>query len=113
MSLPEDVRGRTLQGLISRWARNDSNAVGEWINHLTGAVRDEAITAFSTTVGSRDPAAALTWAMTVAEPAVRNATVERVVMSWSRRSPGDARAWIQNSALPDPEKSRLLSLPVR
>jgi len=112
-SLPDEVRGRTLEGVISRWARSDSNAVGQWINGLNGATRDEAVSAFSTTMVSRDPAAALTWAATVSDPTRRNATVDRVVSAWLRRSPDDAKAWIQNSTLPDPEKTRLLALPPR
>jgi hypothetical protein len=112
-TLPEDVRGRTLEGVISRWARNDSAAVGEWINGLNGSVRDDAVSAFSSAVAAKDPAAALTWATTVSDPTKRNTTVDRLVSGWMRRSPSDAKAWIQNSALPDPEKTRLLSLPTR
>ncbi|HZE58830.1 MAG TPA: hypothetical protein VE031_13325, partial [Chthoniobacterales bacterium] len=112
-TLPDDVRGRTLEGVIARWARNDSPAVGEWINGLNGAVRDEAVSAFSSILSARDPASALTWATTVSDPTRRNTTVDRLVTGWLRRSPADAKAWIQNSALPDPEKTRLLSLPAR
>ncbi|HEX8897749.1 MAG TPA: hypothetical protein VF751_03550 [Chthoniobacterales bacterium] len=109
-TLPDDVRDRTLQVVISRWARNDSRAVGEWINGLNGAVRDEAVGAFSWTLAPSDPAAALGWATTVSDPSRRNTTVERLVSGWMRRSPDAAKAWIQNSVLPDPEKTRLLTL---
>jgi len=112
-TLPDDVRGRTLEGVISRWARNDSRAVGEWINGLNGAVRDEAVGTFSSVVAAKDPAAALTWAATVSDPTKRSTTVDRLVSGWMRRSPNDAKAWIQNSTLPDPEKTRLLALPAR
>lgn len=112
-TLPDEVRGRTLEGVISRWARNDSAAVGEWINGLNGGVRDEAVSAFSATMAARDPATALTWATTVSDPARRTAAVDRLVSGWLRRNPNDAKTWIQNSALPDPEKTRLLSLPTR
>ena len=112
-TLPEDVRGRTLESVVSRWARNDSRAVGEWINGLNGAVRDEAVSAFSSSLGASDPAAAMTWATTVSDPNRRNTTVERVLSGWLRRSPNDAKTWIQNSTLPDEEKTRLLSLPTR
>jgi hypothetical protein len=112
-TLPDDVRGQTLQSVISRWARNDSPAVGEWINGLNGAVRDDAVSAFSSIVAGKDPATALSWATTVSDPAKRTTTVERLVTSWMRRSPNDAKTWIQNSTLPDPEKTRLLALPAR
>jgi len=112
-TLPDEVRDRTLQGVISRWARTDSRAVGEWINGLNGAVRDEAVGAFSSTLATNDPAVALTWATTVSDPTRRNTTIDRLVSGWMRRSPADAKTWIQNSALPEQEKTRLLSLPAR
>lgn len=112
-TLPDDMRGRTLEGVMSRWARTDSRAAGEWINGLNGPVREEAVSAFSSALGASDPAAALTWATTLSDPARRNSAVERVVTGWLRRSPGDAKTWIQNSGLPDEEKTRLLSLTAR
>jgi hypothetical protein len=112
-TLPDEVRSRTLESVISRWARNDSRAVGEWINGLNGAVRDEAVGAFSASLAVKDPATALTWATTVSDSTRRTATVDRLVSSWLRRNPNDAKAWIQNSTLPDTEKTRLLSLPSR
>jgi len=112
-TLPDELRDRTLQIVISRWARNDSHAVGEWINGLNGAIRDEAVSAFSSTLAPSDPATALTWAASVSDPTRRSATVDRLVSGWLRRSPNDAKAWVQNSALPDQEKTRLLSLPGR
>jgi hypothetical protein len=113
MTLPEDVRGRTLSGVMARWARNDSRGAGEWLNGLNGPVRDDAVSAYSSSLGGNDPATALTWATTVSDPTKRSATVERLVTSWLRRNPADAKTWIQNSQLPDEEKTRLLSLPVR
>ena len=112
-TLSDELRDRTLQGVISRWARNDSQAVAKWIDGLNGTVRDEALGAFSSTLAASDPATALTWAATVTDPTRRNATVDRVVSGWLRRSPNDAKAWIQNSSLPEAEKTRLLALPSR
>lgn len=112
-TLPDELRARTLQGVVSRWARNDSRAVGEWINGLNGAVRDEAVTAFSSTLAPSDPTTALTWATTLSDPTRRSTAVDFLVSGWMRRSPNDAKVWIQNSALPEPEKTRLLALPPR
>jgi hypothetical protein len=109
-SLPEDVRSRTLSAAISRWARNDLRAAGEWINRLDGAIRDEAVSTYSAVAANSDPAAGLTWAATLSDPKLRSSTVARIVTSWLRRSPADARAWVQNSSLPEPEKTRLLAL---
>jgi hypothetical protein len=112
-SLPDDVRTRPLESVISRWARNDLQAAGQWINDRSGVVRDEALSAYSSTMAFKDPAAALAVAATVTDPKIQGATVDRIVSGWMRRSPNDATAWIQNSALPDSEKTRLLALPQR
>ena len=110
-NLPEDVRSRTLGGAIAKWARNDPQAAGQWINGLNGAVRDEAIATYSTMIAPNDAAAALGWAVTVADQKIRTESVERILNGWLRRSPSEARTWIQNSVLPEPEKARLLALP--
>lgn len=110
-TLPEDVRSRTLGSAMTRWARSDPQKAAEWINTLNGTVRDEAVTIFSSTIARDDPAAALTWAVSVSDQKSRNETVTRIVGSWLRRNPADAKTWIQNSTLPEQEKTRLLSLP--
>ena len=112
-SLPDEVRTRPLESVISKWARNDLQAAGQWINDRSGVVRDEALSAYSSTMAFKDPATALTVAATVADPKIQNATVDRIITGWMRRSPNDATAWIQNSALADSEKTRLLALPQR
>ncbi|PZR71128.1 MAG: hypothetical protein DLM73_16375 [Chthoniobacterales bacterium] len=112
-TLADDVRSRALSGAISKWSRNDARAVEQWINNLNGTVRDEAITAYSSTMAYNNPAAGLNWATTVSDATARTAAVERIVGGWMRRSPNDAKAWIQSSTLTEPEKAKLLSLPVR
>lgn len=112
-SLPGEVRTRTLESVISKWARNDLQAAGQWINDRNGVVRDEALSAYSSTMAFKDPVAALNVAGTVTDPKIQSATVDRIVSGWMRRSPNDATAWIQNSALADSEKARLLALPQR
>lgn len=112
-SLPDEVRTRPLESVISKWARNDLQAAGQWINDRNGVVRDEALSAYSSTMAFKDPATALTVAATVSDPKIQSATIDRIVSGWMRRSPNDATAWIQNSALADSEKTRLLALPPR
>ena len=112
-SLPDDVRPRTLESIIAKWSRNDLQAAGQWINDRSGIVRDEALSAYSSSMAFKDPAAALTVAATVADPKIQGATIDRIVSGWMRRSPNDATAWIQNSALADSEKARLLASPQR
>lgn len=111
LTLPDDLRDRAIPGVVSAWARRDPEAAAGWINGLAGPARDQAVSAYGFTLSSRDPNAALTWATTISDETIRNRSVQRIVTGWLRRSPADATAWIQKSALPDAEKARLLEQP--
>jgi hypothetical protein len=110
VTLPDDLRERAISGVVNTWARRDPEAAAGWINGLGGAPRDQAVSAYSSALSSKDPTTALTWAATISDEKTRDSSVQRIVTSWLRRSPADATAWIQNSALPDAEKTRLLAL---
>jgi hypothetical protein len=110
VALPDDVRERALYGVVSAWARNDSAAVGQWIDSLGGAPRDDALSAYSSTLSMKDPARALTWVASISDEKIRDGSMQRILAGWLNRSPNEATAWIQNSTLSDAEKMRLLAL---
>jgi len=111
-TLPDEVRERAFYGVMNSWARRDPEAVAGWINSLSGGnTRDEAVSAYSSTLSNRNPAVALTWATGISDGKLRDNSVQRIVTSWLSRSPREATSWIQSSTLPDAEKARLLALP--
>ena len=106
-SLPEAERGFAVNVAVGAWVRKDPQAAAQWLSGLDGGVRDEAISSYSIRVAAQDPTAALTWASSVSDPALREMSVQRIVVSWARRSPGEAKAWIQNSSLTQLQKTHL------
>jgi hypothetical protein len=72
-------------------------------------MRDEAVASFSAIMAYENSSLALTWATTIADPKMRTDTEERIALEWMKQDPAGARAWIENSARPDAEKTRLLS----
>jgi len=108
-TLPDADRALAINVAVIRWAKKDPQAAAQWLTGLNGATRDEAISSYSIGVWAQDPAAALTWATTVSDPMMREMSVQRIVSSWARRDLGQATDWVQNSALPDAQKSRLIA----
>ncbi|MEN3370861.1 MAG: hypothetical protein V7609_3004 [Verrucomicrobiota bacterium] len=106
-SLSEAERGFVINAAVGAWARKDPQAAAQWLSGLTGTVRDEAISSYSIRVAAQDPTAALTWASSVSDPATREMSVQRIVVSWAKRNPGEAKAWIQKSSLTDVQKTHL------
>jgi hypothetical protein len=107
--LPADERGSSTGGAARIWAREDPEAAGNFLNSLGGTVRDEAVASFSAIMAYENSSLALTWATTIADPKMRTDTEERIALEWMKQDPAGARAWIENSALPEAEKTRLLS----
>jgi hypothetical protein len=109
-SLPEDVRGASMDLALNRWLMEDPESAGKWVDAQSGAVRDVAVAIYSNGIAAKEPARAATWAMSIGDPTQREKSVERVMNRWLSNDPSGAAAWIQNSTLPDDVKQRLASL---
>lgn len=110
-SLPAADQAEAAGGVVAMWATQDPQAAGNWVNSLQGAARDSAISAYSANLAPRDPGTALGWAQSIESPSIRTSTVDALVSQWLRRDPTRAIAWINNSQLPDADKSRLINPP--
>jgi len=108
-TLPDAERGLAINVAVGEWAKKDPQAAAQWLSGLSGTLRDEAISSYSMRVAAQDPTAALTWASSVSDPAMQEMSVQRIVASWAKRNPSEAQAWIQNSSLPDAQKTRLMA----
>ena len=106
--LPPDQRGNALAGAARFWMKEDPQAAGDFLNSLGGPVRDEAIGFFSTTLAYEDSGLALNWAATISNPQMRQSTEEQIANEWLKQNPAAAKGWIQNSSLPEADKTRLL-----
>ncbi|MDQ6807812.1 MAG: hypothetical protein M3Z64_00060 [Verrucomicrobiota bacterium] len=108
VGLPEDVRSGALSSAMNLWAQNNPAAAAEWLGSLNGAARDQAVSGYTSGIANRDPANALNWATTISDARTRDSSVDRIVRMWMQRSPSDATAWVQQSALSDEQKKRLV-----
>src|SRR3977135_4596781 len=109
-TLPPDVREATLGGAINYWAASDLPAAGEWIKGLSGPARDEALGTYTNSLLRKDPNAAAAWAVTIADPKIRDKSLNGIAAFWLNKDPAAASAWIRNSALSSADKSGLLSM---
>jgi ferric-dicitrate binding protein FerR (iron transport regulator) len=55
-----------------------------------------------------DPATAVAWAASISDPQQRNNRMENSARTWLQQDEAAARAWVQQSTLPDNVKQRLL-----
>ncbi|HEX4667542.1 MAG TPA: hypothetical protein VH207_13170 [Chthoniobacterales bacterium] len=108
-NLPRAERTTTLGESMGLWALQDPTAAAKWLGQYEGPGRDEAVQTFSLNVAPKDPATALSWAATIADPKLRASAEEQLAGDWLKRDRHAATGWIQNSSLPADEKSRLLS----
>ncbi len=110
-TLPAADRRSAVETAIGQWSRSDPQAAADWVNGASESVRDAAVEAYSTNTAARDPIAALSWASTIADTAARDKSVERIFTEWLKRSPDDAKRWVQDSQLSGDQKKHLLALP--
>lgn len=108
-NLSPDDKESVIGMIVARGAQTDPEAVADWIGTLSGATRDSAIATFSSAVAATDPVTALNWAETLFDPKNRERASWEAAWRWLQSDPTAAKAWIQNSSLPDAEKARLLA----
>lgn len=100
---PENARS-----LMQVWAASDSIAASEWLSRQpNGPKRDAAIEGFSQSIQSFEPAAAATWANTIANPELRITRLRESLAQWASHSPEAASEWIQTADLVPALRSEL------
>ena len=60
-------------------------------------------------IASADPQAAVQWAVTINDTAMRETETQEAVQAWFEVDPATARAWSANSNLDDEIKRRFLA----
>ena len=88
-------RGEFLGNSVMRWAHNDYQAAGEWLqSQEPSSDTDQAILAYASTVVQIDPAAAMTWADEIQDSQVQKNVRKRSLRNWSVTDPDAARNWV-------------------
>ena len=91
------------------WANSDPTAASAWLVQLpANSSKDAAIVSFSNQVFEDDPQAAYQWAESVSDPTQRDSDVYSLLNRWMRTDPTTATTIVQQSTLPDAQKTQLL-----
>ena len=82
------------------WTSKDHKGAGEWLTGLApGPARDAAIAGFAPRAAGLDGASAVEWALAIAEPAQRSATLDLVYQTWRQRDPEAAAAYLREKGI--------------
>jgi hypothetical protein len=99
---PPEKLEQTTTGLMRLWVQEDMAAAGDWLNAQPDSpAKTAAATAYALEAVKEDPAAALGWADTLADPAARARTQRRVFTAWYDAHPDAAAAWLPQSGWSD------------
>jgi hypothetical protein len=75
----DEGRPEALRQFVFEWTRADYNAAGTWLGQLpVGPTRDTAVADFAGLIRDLDPEAALAWASTVSDPALRQSVLAKI-----------------------------------
>lgn len=89
--------------IINVWAHRDPSAAGRWLGaQPAGPESDLARMTFARQIAEIDPPAAVAWAQTLADPALRASTLQHVLTLWRERDPQAAEAFQQEGGAGGP-----------
>ena len=114
VQIPEgDDRKNAFRSFTNSWAHQDPYGASAWLDQLpAGNDRDSAAAGFSQSVINSDPESALVWAASIAEPALRKASIDTLSRQWLKRDRAAAEPWIQATDLLTAEqRENLLEAP--
>jgi len=91
-----DLRSRGMETVVETWTQRDADAAGTWLGQMPASpALDRPVRSYALMVRERDPEAAIAWANTITDEKLRGETVERIGSDWLRKSPDEARAFLQ------------------
>lgn len=96
------TRESALAAVVRESAPSHLVALGEWLAvRADDASLTPAFSAYAMHVVRRSPTAAVTWALSLDQPAVRQATLNTVAAEWMTMNPQAAREWALRTKLVD------------
>jgi hypothetical protein len=87
--------------VLSRWLEQDRPAAEEWLDSASPAtLPDPALDFYARDLVKRlEIEMAISWAESIRDESLREASLEAVATPWYRREPEAAEAWLQQSSL--------------
>ncbi|HEY1050487.1 MAG TPA: hypothetical protein VGE39_12050, partial [Prosthecobacter sp.] len=94
--------GTLLAAAMGQWTQSDSYAASAWVNGLpAGTQRDQAAAALAVAILHQEPGGAMAWAVNIADPVLRGATVKHGFETWANLDAGRAGSWLEQATLDD------------
>lgn len=85
------------------WTQADHKGAAQWLNSLpAGKIRDAAVAGFAPAAAGLDGASAVEWALTLSDPAQRDATLTTVYQTWVKQEPEAAATYLKQKGI-DPK----------
>jgi hypothetical protein len=96
------TRESALAAVVREGAHADLATLGEWLAVRTDdASLTPAFSAYAQQVVRKNPSAAVTWALSLDQPELRQSTLNTVAAEWNSSNPRAAREWAQRTGLVD------------
>jgi hypothetical protein len=105
------TRTVTLREVFTSWAQMDGPSLNQWLaTQPTGPTTDLAHEQLATTRFAHDPAGAMAAAAAISDENTRQARLESMFAYWNRKSPADARQWLNETPVSPALRPRLEQL---
>jgi hypothetical protein len=96
------TRESALAAVVREGAHADLATLGEWLAvRADDASLTPAFAAYALQVVRKSPSAAVTWALSLDQPELRQSTLNTVAAEWNSANPRAAREWAQRTGLVD------------
>jgi hypothetical protein len=97
----DEVGAEAIRRVLSRWLEQDRPAAEEWLGSASPAtLPDPALDLYARDLAKRSEIEmAISWAESIRDESLREASLEAVATPWYRREPEAAEAWLQQSPL--------------
>jgi hypothetical protein len=100
--------GEQRREALQAWVRQDGNAASSWVASLpAGPAREDAVAFMAQAAMRTDPGSALSWALTLQDPARRKRLVDSSFSDWAKQRATKAADWLQTAALDTDVRLRL------
>lgn len=106
---PGKTRDKGVRESFLRWVRDDPEAAGAWLQRTErGAWLDPAMAIYARRLAKSEPRQALEWADGIFDAVLRQSTIARIARVWGASDEAAARAWVEQSDLPQWLKDKLM-----
>jgi hypothetical protein len=91
------VRTQVVAETVRQWSHIDPSSASAWLSaQPPSPERDQSLMVYTDTISVAEPQRAATWAVSIADPASREAALTQVMREWIQISPDDCVQWCQS-----------------